>query len=136
MANYYGSCRTNFFRVKDDKAFEAAMDGIDDVEYHNRDGKYVLLGNNADGAGWPTYKYDEARDDHEDLDLVDEVFPYLADGEVAIFMEVGAEKLRFLIGYAEAVNNKGERDIISLTDIYERAAKLTDRPEDITQCEY
>ena len=144
MANYYGSCRTNYFKVRDEKAFEAAIEALPNVECHRSDGAidakhaglYCILGNDMDGAGWPTSQYIEETDDHTHLDLVDEVYPHLADGEVAIFVEVGAEKLRFLVGYAEAVNNKGERIIVSLLDIYEKAEGLTDRPSDITTAEY
>jgi hypothetical protein len=144
MANYYGSCRTNYFKVKDEKAFEAAVEALPDIEFHRSDGAidakheglYCILGNNADGAGWPTHQYNEKLDDYNDFDLVSEVYPHLADGEVAIFMEVGAEKLRFLVGYTEAVNNTGERVEVSLLDIYDKAKQLTDRPEDITQAEY
>ena len=144
MANYYGSCRTNYFKVKDEEAFKAAIESLPDVECHRSDGAidaehaglYCILGNNDDGGGWPSYQYDKEMDDYVEFDLIDEVYSHLADGEVAIFMEVGAEKLRFLVGYAEAVNNMGEREKVSLLDIYDKAKRLTSRPEDITQAEY
>jgi hypothetical protein len=42
----------------------------------------------------------------------------LAPGEVCIFQQVGAEKLRYLSGWAVAVNGAGERLQISIDDIY------------------
>ncbi len=49
---------------------------------------------------------------------------YLKDDEVAVLMEVGSEKLRYLCGFATAVNSKGETVSISLEHIYELARKL------------
>ena len=31
MANYYGTCRSNYFRVKDSEAFEREMDQIHSI---------------------------------------------------------------------------------------------------------
>lgn len=138
MANYYASCRTNYFKVKDEEAFLAAMERVPDIEI-DVDAKGVcILGNNPDGAGWPQWTYGEDGGEDIDLefDLVVAVSEHLQDGEVAIFMESGAEKLRYIVGYAEAINSDGERADVSLNNIYALAADLTDRPEDITTAEY
>ena len=39
-------------------------------------------------------------------------------------MEAGHEKLRYISGYAEAINAKGERRTVSLSDIYGLAREL------------
>jgi hypothetical protein len=39
---------------------------------------------------------------------------------VAVVMEVGSEKMRYLIGYAAAVDARGRRIQIALSDIYRR----------------
>lgn len=48
-------------------------------------------------------------------------------------MEVGSEKLRYLRGYATAVNSDGKTVSMSLEGIYRLAAKLGTR---ITRAEY
>ena len=48
-------------------------------------------------------------------------------------MEAGAEKLRYISGFAFAFNNKGEEITIRLSDIYERAKDLG---TNITAAEY
>lgn len=56
--------------------------------------------------------------------LHDLVARHLIDGDVAIFMEVGATKSRYLGGVALAVNSKGETRRIDLDDIYAKAAEI------------
>jgi len=137
MANYYASCRTNYFKVKDAEAFKAEMDKIPGVEVCNEsDNTFCLLGDDPDGAGWPTWIWSDLEEDHVEVDLMAEVADHLADGEVAIFMEAGAEKLRYICGLAVAVNNKHEYRRIALNDIYQLAEELTDRPDEISVAEY
>ena len=61
---------------------------------------------------------------NEDEDIMDVVAKHLVDDWVAIFMESGAEKVRYVSGYAVAVNNKGGRETVSLHSIYPLAATL------------
>lgn len=137
MANYYAACRTNYFKVKDNDAFEKAMANIPGIDVCDGGDKgFCLLGDDPDGAGWPAWLYDEENGDDIELDIGQVVAEHLPDGEVAIFMESGAEKLRYVVGYAFAVNNKGEVASVALNDIYELASELTDRPDDVTVCEY
>lgn len=131
MANYIASARSNKFRVKDIAALRAAMP--DDVEVYTEsipDRQVRLLVNNSDGAGWPSAIYDEAIDDWIDFDIKTTVAPHLEDGEWCVIQEVGAEKLCYLIGYAIAFNNKGEKYTISLDDIFKKL------PEGVSTCVY
>jgi hypothetical protein len=48
-------------------------------------------------------------------------------------MGAGAEKLRYINGWAEAYNNKGEKRAITLGDIYKLAEELG---SEITRAEY
>lgn len=137
MANYYAAARSNYFKVKDADEFLKAMELVPNVEIHaGENGTFCILGEDPDGGGWPAFIYNEETDDYEDFDLPDYVSQYLADDSVAIFMETGAEKLRYVVGYAVAVNNKGEQVTVSLNDIYEMAAELTNKPEEITTAEF
>jgi hypothetical protein len=52
-------------------------------------------------------------------------------------MEIGAEKLRYLTGIAIAVNYKGRATVVSLDDVYRKAARTFRVPESkITQAAY
>jgi hypothetical protein len=52
-------------------------------------------------------------------------------------MEIGAEKLRYLTGVAIAVNHKGRAAVVSLDDIYRKAARTFRVPEnEISQDAY
>lgn len=140
MANYYSSCRTNYFRVKDPEQFKADMKSIPVDIVHNDDcatkDMFMLYG--ADDGGWPSFRYTTEEQTHEhieDLDIFTYVADRLADGQVAIFMEVGAEKLRYLIGQAVAINNKRQTRVVDLNTIYKIAQTLAPGSE-ITRAEY
>jgi len=136
MANYYASCRTNYFKVKDVNAFQADIESIPGIDVIVGSESICILGDDPDGAGWPAWIHDEETGEDIEIDFFQEVAKHLADGEVAIFMEAGAEKLRYITGFALAINNKGEMETISLQNIYDLAKNLTDRPEDIESAEY
>jgi len=132
MANFYGTSRTNYFKVKDIEAFKAYVDSLPEVTMHGNDEGVCLLAETEDGY-FPSHVYDDIEDgededagmDNEgrDIDVVSDVSKHLQDGEVAVFMGSGAEKLRYLDGWAVAIDNKGETVSISLYDIYEMAEK-------------
>jgi hypothetical protein len=65
----------------------------------------------------------------EELDLVSELSDHLVPGQVAILLEVGAEKLRYLTGQAIAVNAQGQITDLPLNDIYRKAARAFGVPE-------
>ena len=123
MANYYSSARTNYFRVKEVDAFNAWVKEFEDnngVEVVDKEDTFAIL---FDGeSGVPISR--EVDGDYEPLDFMDELSNHLADDEVAILHESGAVKLRYINGFAIAVNNKGERRVISLDDIYVHAKEL------------
>lgn len=64
--------------------------------------------------------YDEQSGEEREVDLVAEISSHLADGEVAILQEVGAEKLRYLTGYSIAVNSLGQTFSVDIDDIYQK----------------
>lgn len=119
MANYVGSARSNHFRVRDEATFLSWVETLPGV-VARREGedRFVLLVEDGDG-GWPNCRYDDEGED-EEIDLHAELAGYLAEGEVAVLQEVGAEKLRYLVGYAVAVNHRGEKLAVSIYDVYEK----------------
>jgi hypothetical protein len=116
MANWYGSSRSNYVRVKNREIFLAWAKSLPAVEIVEKLGAFALLAATDDG-GWPSWR---SREDQEDeaIDLAAEIAEHLASGELCIFQEVGAEKLRYLTGSALAVNAAGETLQISIDDIY------------------
>jgi len=131
MSNWYGAARSNYFRVKDVEAFKEAFKNLE-VEIIEVDspslndgreqGMVGLLGDDEYG-GFPSVHYDE-NDEAVDIDVADLVSQHLVDGEVAVFMESGAEKLRYVTGHAWAINNKGETRRVSIDDIFNLAREL------------
>ena len=123
MANYYSSARTNYFRVKDVDAFNTWIKEFENgygVEVVSKEDTFAIL---FDGeSGVPNSR--EVDGDYDHLDFIDELSQHLADDEVAILHESGAEKLRYINGFAIAINNKAERRTISLDDIYTLAKEL------------
>lgn len=116
---WIGSARSNYFNVKDAKAFEAAMATFD-VRIHPKgdgggDARICLVATSDDGD-WPSVD-----EDCEDIDFAGLVAGHLADGEVAVLQTIGADKLRYLTGHAVAVRADGERVSVSLGDIYDKA---------------
>jgi len=79
---------------------------------------------------------EEAGGEAEEVDFVSELAGHLADHEVMIVMGTGYEKMRYLVGYAIAINNKKERREIDLAQVYELAKQLTQKPKRITRAEY
>jgi hypothetical protein len=67
MANWYGSGRSNYVRVKDREAFLRWAESLPDVEVVDKDDTFALL---ATGEGcWPTFR----SDGDEELDLATEI---------------------------------------------------------------
>lgn len=151
MANYAANARTNKFRVKDADALVAdiARFGVSVVEQKTPGvtvyGDIELMRRNtqADGSerimlfaneGWPSFDEDSvaSRLDLEEDEALPEgsdslhmiVSKHLVEGEIAIFVEVGAEKLRYLGGTAVAVNHEGETRRVDLDDIVDLAKEI------------
>jgi hypothetical protein len=132
MANYYESARSNYFLVKDVDAFKADLNGSGlGIQGNNDNPNQVALFATEDG--FPSEIYDE--DSFEGVEIVwEDIFEkHLLDDEVVIIMGAGAEKLRYVNGWAVAYNNKRESKVVSLHDIYDLAKELG---SEITRAEY
>jgi hypothetical protein len=136
MANYYATARSNYFKVKDIPAFElwCAAVGLEVIRAGGENDPELVgfLDRNPDGGGFPSSRYGDD-DELIEIDLAQELAAHLQDGWVAVLMEAGAEKHRYIIGWALAVNSKGEHEEIGLGAIYELAKELGDH---ITKAEY
>jgi len=125
MANYTGKGRTNYFKVKDLDAFIEAISQLP-VEYHfdAKGEALMVMDDDPDGGGWNNGYWDEETGEWEEIDLAKIIAEHLCDEEVAVILEVGSEKYRYLSGYAEAVNNRGESRSVNLNQIYNLAKEL------------
>src|SRR5437660_492710 len=124
MANWYGHARSNYFRVKDKAEFVRWAESIGDLEIIEDDAGRVGLLSSSENGGWPYSRYAEEKDQEEEIDLLGGIASHLQEGSVAVLVEIGAERSRYLTGYAHAVNSKGEVRRVSLDDIYEAAKPL------------
>ena len=121
MANYYASARSNYFKVKNQDAFVQWVDSLSDCEAWTEGDRVGFCSTGGNCAGWPSMRLNAATDEYEALDILQELSQHLAVGEVAVLMESGAEKLRYITGIANAVNHKGEVVHVSIDEIYQRA---------------
>jgi hypothetical protein len=123
MANWYGAARSNYIKIKDINGLEEALEPFDINISKDRDGEFVCLlsGDSSDGA-WPSYSEDDEGNELE-FNFITHVVPYMAPDQVLIVMEAGAEKLRYITGYAEAYHSDGRMVGLSLHDIYALAEK-------------
>ncbi len=121
MANYYATARTNYFRVKNNEAFAEWLESLPSIEMLKDGDRFGFYSDCPDSGDFPSSRWDENANDYVDVDLTTELAHHLAEGEVAILMEVGAEKLRYLNGWATAVNHLGQTVTVDLTDIYQLA---------------
>lgn len=119
MADYGAVTRSNYFRVKDKQKFIEWCDSLE-LKPITKENDEKLCGFlvRTDNGAMPTHKGDE------DFDFFQELATHLVDGEVAVVIEVGAEKDRYLCGFADAVNSQGEMVSVCLDDIYAKAEKL------------
>jgi hypothetical protein len=136
MANYYATTRSNYFRAKDAGAFEAwcAKRQLDFwTTYEEGIGeRYAIAANDGDGAGWPHYDPEQ----NADIEFTDELAKHLDPRDVAVLLEVGSEKLRYLVGEALAVYHDARTVGVHLDEIYQRAADEFSGDFTITEATY
>ena len=147
MANYYSTCRTNYFKVKNEKKFRDWAKSLcaENLEVIGKEGIVGLLFDNGipDMRRNPKAKGIRlthaalTTDEQIECDFFKELKGHLKKGEVAIYMEAGAEKHRYVTGYAIAVSPEFPDVGVNLMEIYELAAEKFGKFEkEITKAEY
>ena len=122
MANYVATARSNYFKVKNPKTFKSWVANCPNVGFISMDdGTFAVYSDDPDSGSWPNYRWNEETEYYEEFDIFAEIAEFLIDGEIAVFMEVGAEKLRYCNGYAIAVHYSGEYETLNLGRIYDLA---------------
>jgi len=140
MANYYASARTNYFAVRDVPAFKAFVAQFPNITvvsttvgdrhldpdlFPNLAPETPLFALLFDSeVGIPTELSNPDTDEWDDIDFPGALAEHLAPGWVAELREVGAEKLRYLVGYTIAINSEGQSVMYTLDAIREAATAL------------
>lgn len=130
MANWYGTCRSNYFKVKDEAAF-LAMTELFELTIIRQADKIGFISNSEYGDV-PRY-WDDA---DELVSIIDKIAEHLAENQVCVIMEIGAEKARYVTGWALAIAWTGETTEISLGDIYAKAQDEFGGDAQITEATY
>lgn len=139
MANFTGAQRSNYVMFKPEK-LEEVREYLEKFEVelspHSKQPEfYCLLASEYSEGVFTTSTTDE---NDEDIELeLSWVAEQMLEGQVLVVMLAGYEKMRYIVGGAEAWNWKGEAVYIHLSDIYKKAAEAFQVDEaSITDCSY
>lgn len=123
MSDWYGGSRTNYVKIKDMDGLKKALEPFDLEIVEDRDSpNSIALLPNSEYGDWPTWAYTEDGEEIE-LDPVGHICPFMEEGQVLVIMEAGAERLRYISGWAQAFTWDGRFVEVSLHQIYEKAAQ-------------
>lgn len=137
MADWYGQARSNFVKVSDIDGLRESLKDVDiDVEQHPEHKDYYAFFSSDQFGGWPSF----IGDGDEEFSFETMVCPYIAEDEVLICNECGAEKTNYLSGRSSAYIRRGDQirfTEISISDIYRLAAeKFGVSHRSIAECSY
>jgi hypothetical protein len=118
MADYIAQTRSNYFRVRNARNFRRFCARYN-LQVVRTDEDEQLRYGFLSYEPIPTGRTD-TKGEWIETDFLQELSRHLVRGEVAIVMEIGSEKMRYLVGYAAAVDARGRRIQIALSDIYRR----------------
>lgn len=135
MANWYGQSRSNYFKVLDEVAFREWAESRD-LEVMEKFGGLLAIAPSSmsEDGSWPSSVWDEDNEEYVNFDFFAEVAEHLAEGQVAVLMTIGNEKLRYLTGFAVALAWDGRRTTVDIYDIYDKV--LTEFGVKTTAAEY
>jgi len=129
MANYYGTGRSNRFKVKDRKAFDEWLDKYGNwfstSDREEAGGCELVLIGESECGDVPSHGEDD-----EEINFMQEIAEHLVDepGNYFIWMTAGHEKMRYITGFASAVNANGDEVWVGLDDIYRIVEKEFGHP--------
>lgn len=142
MANYNCVIRTNYFHVKDETAFQNMMetvrgrkDRIKLFEAKDESGSTVFGFGVYGGITGICNTSDEDTDDAYDR-FVESLKACIADDDAIIILEVGHEKMKYVVGTATIITSEGYEDIDLTFLALTKAADMLKNPEWETKCEY
>lgn len=135
MANYTAAARSNYFRVKNTKAFRRWCKAFDlDIVMPDELGPepFFAITPASDSGCWPRFHPDT----DAETDIHHELAAHLDPRDIAVLMHAGHEKLRYITGFATAVHADGRCITISLQDIYSRAREEFGQDLSMTEAIY
>jgi hypothetical protein len=111
--------------------------GDGSVRHHTEKTGRVAFLVETDHGTLPSGMEDPETGEWQEFEFEEELLKHLADGEIAVWMEAGAEGLRYIAGEAYALRSNGDFCCVSLNDIYAKAAQEFGVDEkSINRCEY
>lgn len=129
MANYCCTVRTNYFHVKDEDKFRDLMSRVygceDEIqlwERKDRNGKTTFGFGVYGGIAGLRSADDEDEDDNAYDEFLDGLRECVADNDAIIIMEVGNEKMRYVVGAAEIITSK-KCEYIELSELAAQKAE-------------
>lgn len=131
MASYLCAIRTNYFRVTEEEKFKNLIDeflsGSCEVFTRTDVNSNKLVGFGSDeNINWP----------EDETGFVSGLQECLAEDDSIIVLEVGHEKLRYLVGTATIIT-RSSIETIDLTSLaISKAAEMLGNPDYTTCCEY
>ena len=147
MANYEGTWRSNYFRVKDVAAFKKAIAYIAGVKVledrpaygAQSPGPYVVLlpDDSSDSQDFPEIYLEEESDEPQDIDWHSIFEEHLQEDSIVVIMCCGHEKLSCLYGTAVAYDHSGRNISLDLNHIYRMIEERWGAGYfEVTRCEY
>lgn len=127
MANYCGYGRSNYFRVKDMDVFrEFIGEYATELSIEEGGEDSICLIHEGECGDLPsTYEMPDPQEgfgEEVQINFLELLSKHLVeeDGNIFVWQTVGHEKLRYLTGYAEAVDHHGREVWISIDGIYKK----------------
>lgn len=131
MANYECVVRTNYFHVTDEGKFRGLLERFlpASCEVFTRvddKGKNLVAFGSNEEIDWP----------EDDSTFISGLQECLAENDSIIVLEVGNEKLSYLVGAASIITRSGVETIDLISLAMNKAAEMLGNPNYTTQCEY
>lgn len=126
------------YEIKRELFPETMMTSIDLPETAAAHLELVAFGFN-EGLPYVMLENEEEEEDYEDeeVDFLYELSLCLQEGQILVYQESGAEKMRYVAGISIAINHKGESLSVDINSIYQQAAeKFGVDEKEITLAQY
>ena len=131
MANYIEIVRSNYVKVTDPEKFKECIEKYSGTLIQKEGDYYGVLWNEE----YQEITFDEETGNELPGNLYSDIHKYLQDGSVLVVMGVGWEKMRYLNGWAIAVDSTGKTTLVTTDQIYEKARKKF-KGKEVTAAEY
>lgn len=143
MSTYYGTTRTNYFRVTNEELYKKLISYL----YVSDGGPVTDFSKEIDGVlyhGFGAYgsidfraPIDKEETAFHDFDFfVETLCSILPEGEAFILTEVGNEKLCYVSGYSVVATKDGTEIVNLCNDAINKAREMLNNPDFTTKMDY